>query len=88
MNRNTNADLPNVSPFFAKPHVVRSFFVRLWWCKIWNWHKWTSAVQQGIKPTPEQLSSIEGFADYATMYCERCGHVSELSKKMLCKYKN
>jgi hypothetical protein len=42
-------------------------------------HAWTCAAAQGKKPTPEQLKSIEGFNDYATMYCGRCGKVSPLS---------
>ena len=62
---------------------MKKFLLRLWWCKIWKWHKWTSAVQQGILATPEQLSTIEGFWNYAAMYCDRCGHISELSKKKL-----
>jgi len=45
-------------------------------------HDWTSAAQQGIEATPEQLSNgVEGFWDYATMYCSKCGKVSELSKR-------
>ncbi len=74
---------------FAKPHVVCRFFARLWHCKIWGFHDWTSAAQQGIPPTPEQLKTgIEGFNSYATMYCKRCGHISLLSKRLKCNYKN
>jgi hypothetical protein len=72
----------------AKPNVVRSFLSRLFFCKIMDSHEWTSNAQQGIPPTPEQLKSVAGFWDYATMYCKRCGHISELSKRCLCKYKN
>lgn len=43
-------------------------------------HKWTCAAEQGIKPTKQQLTSVEGFWEYSTMYCKRCGKVSELSK--------
>ena len=63
----------------AKPNVVRSFLSRLFFCKIMDSHEWTSNAQQGIPPTPEQLKSVAGFWDYATMYCKRCGHISELS---------
>lgn len=39
-------------------------------------HEWTSAAQEGIKPTKEQLTAgVAGFDDYATMYCKRCGYV-------------
>ena len=38
-------------------------------------HDWTCAADQGIKATPEQLKSINGFWDYATMYCNKCGYI-------------
>jgi hypothetical protein len=68
--------------------MIKKLILRLWWCRLLKWHKWTSAPQKGLKPTAQQLTSAEGFWDYAKMYCERCGHVSELSKKMQCKYKD
>lgn len=44
-------------------------------------HDWTSAAMQGEPPTDEQIANgVDGFFDYATMYCRRCGHVSKLSK--------
>ena len=44
-------------------------------------HEWTSSAQEGKQPTAKQLhNGVDGFWDYATMYCKRCGHVSELSK--------
>lgn len=44
-------------------------------------HDWTSAAMEGLPPTDEQVANgIDGFYDYATMYCRRCGHVSELSR--------
>ena len=68
---------------------ISLFFHILWWCKIWKWHDWTSAAQQDKKPTPEQINNgILGFYEYAKMYCARCGHVYELSNKLICKYKN
>lgn len=65
------------------------FIFKIWQCHIWKFHKWTSAQEQGIPPTKEQLESgIKGFCDYAKMYCKICGTESELSKKMRCKYKS
>jgi len=76
-------------PAFWQYSVVRSFFSRLWNCRIWKFHKWTCHHEQGIKPTKEQLENgIEGFYDYAKMYCKICGTESNLSKQMRCKYKN
>lgn len=54
-----------------------TLLLRFWNCKIWKHHKWTSRCEQGIKPTN---FTLEGFLDYAEMYCERCGHISEYSK--------
>jgi hypothetical protein len=73
-------------PTIGKPHVVCRFFARLWHCKFLWFHDWTSAAQQGIPPTPEQLKAgIAGFNSYATMYCKRCGHISKLSNRLKCK---
>jgi len=41
-------------------------------------HNWTSAVQENIKPTPEQLSSVAGFFDYAKLYCKDCKKESKI----------
>lgn len=74
---------------FWQADVVRSFFSRLWNCRIWKFHKWTCNHEQGIPPTKEQLENgIEGFYDYAKMYCKICGTESKLSKQIRCKYKN
>lgn len=76
-------------PAFWQTDVVRSFFSRLWNCRIWKFHKWTCNHEQGIPPTKEQLENgIEGFYDYAKMYCKICGTESKLSKQIRCKYKN
>ena len=73
-------------PAFWQYSVVRSFFSRLWNCRIWKFHKWTCNHEQGIKPTKEQLENgIEGFYDYAKMYCKICGTESKLSKQIRCK---
>ena len=58
--------------------------------KLFDWflcfnglHDWTCAAAEGVKPTQAQLDAgLSGFYDYyATMYCRRCGRVSELSKR-------
>ena len=37
-------------------------------------HKWTSSPEEGVSPTDEQLQNgIDGFYDYAAIYCKRCG---------------
>lgn len=36
-------------------------------------HEWTSAVEQGIKPTAKQAKDgVDGFKDYAKLYCKHC----------------
>jgi len=61
---------------------IRSFFFKLWNCRIGKLQKWTCNKRKGIKPTKEQFENgIEGFYDYAKMYCEICGIESKLSKK-------
>lgn len=40
---------------FCQYGVVRSFFSRLWNCRIWKFHRWTCNHEQGIKPTKKQL---------------------------------
>ena len=48
----------------------------LFQCKLMRAHNWTCAAEQNIPATKEQLDgSIEGFADYAKMYCKDCGYV-------------
>ena len=44
-------------------------------------HDWTCAHDQGINVTQAQVDAgVDGFLDYAKMYCSRCGHVSRLSR--------
>lgn len=39
-------------------------------------HDWTCAAGEGIKPTKKQIDDgIEGFYDYAKMYCKKCNHI-------------
>ena len=53
--------------------------VKFFACRIG--HDWTCAAAEGVPATKEQIANgVEGFYDYATMYCRRCGHVSEFSK--------
>lgn len=48
-------------------------------CKLGS-HDWTCAAGENIPPTKEQLEGgIEGFYDYATMYCRHCRVESRLS---------
>ncbi len=46
-------------------------------------HDWTCAIEEGQdKPTQAQIDAgVEGFYDYAKMYCKRkhCRKISELS---------
>lgn len=57
--------------------------LKKWWqCKVMKFHKWTCNHEKGIPPTDEQLNNgVGGFYDYATMYCDRCGKISEVSIK-------
>lgn len=50
-------------------------------CHIFQFHDWTCANQEGIKPTKDQLNKgVDGFWKYACMYCARCGKISKLNK--------
>jgi len=45
-------------------------------CKVLGLHNWTCAADEGILATQEQLNSgLDGFWDYAKMYCKDCGKV-------------
>lgn len=45
-----------------------------WKCGIFGLHDWTCLAEKGIQPTKKQLETgIEGFKDYARMYCQKCG---------------
>lgn len=87
----TKLELTTKAPISLKLLLaaVLSWWQKLWWCKLWKWHNWTSKAQQEIIPTD---LTIDGFCDYATMYCDRCGHISELStqftKEIKAKCKN
>ena len=44
-------------------------------------HKWTSAAEEGIEPTKEHLQKgLDGFLDYAAIYCKRCGTKHRLNR--------
>lgn len=58
---------------------MKSLITKLKCCLLG--HKWTANVEKKIPPTDKQLrSGIEGFWDYARMYCDRCGKQSRLNK--------
>ena len=51
-------------------------------CHILQDHEWTCAASEGIPPTVKQLQGdIEGFYDYARMYCKHCKKESELNAR-------
>lgn len=45
-------------------------------------HDWTCAAIEGIEPTAEQLLGLEGFKDYAKMYCRKCEYESKLNERL------
>ncbi len=59
----------------------RYFLFKTWCCKLWKWHDWTCACEQGIKP-PKEINEAS-FYEYAKMYCKRCGFVYPLSQKLI-----
>ena len=61
---------------------IKTFIV----CTILKSHDWTSKNAEGIKPEfkkdPKEMSVDEilnGFWNYAEMYCKRCGKSSGLN---------
>ncbi len=71
------------------------FISKIWWCDILGMHHWTSPYEERGKPDKEKVEKegiIKAFLDDTTMYCKRCGHVSDVSKefrdKMDEKYSN
>ena len=46
-------------------------------------HEWICKAEQGIKPVEG-----ESFESYAIMYCDGCGKVSKLSRRLLNKSLN
>lgn len=60
-----------------------------WLSCMFGHHNWTCAASKGVKPTTEQLTTgLDGFWDYAKMYCDDCGIVSQLSLRDKEKWKN
>ena len=48
-------------------------------CYIMGDHDWTCDSAEGIPPTDSQLDAgVDGFKDYARMYCKRCYKESEV----------
>jgi len=49
-------------------------------CKLMGSHNWTSRAQEGEKPSLIQMNAgVDGFFDYAKMYCKDCGVESDLN---------
>lgn len=45
-------------------------------CTLLKQHNYTCAASENIKATQAQIDTgVEGFFDYAKMYCKDCGHV-------------
>lgn len=61
----------------------RSVFDRLvMFFRCLHGHGWTYNAEQKIPPTLAQLEGgVEGFFDYAKMYCKRCGYEYQLNKR-------
>ena len=67
-------ELTNCSEFGAAIRSVIKPVVSFIMCL--RGHDWTCAVEEGVEATPEQLvGGLDGFLDYATIYCRRCDHV-------------
>jgi hypothetical protein len=46
-------------------------------------HDWTCKAIKGIPPTIKEIEDWDnGFKDYATMYCDRCGTISKLNDRL------
>ena len=54
--------------------------IKQWLCGLVG-HNWTFLGHHGIDPKPEQLKTVNGFYDYAKMYCSRCDYESSLNKR-------
>ena len=51
-------------------------------------HDWTCKAEQGILPPKDSPKDLLSFFEYATMYCSKCGKVSEISLKHIEELKN
>jgi len=53
-------------------------------CKLFGLHDWTCAREQGIPATQDQISGgVQGFTNYAKLYCKDCGTISRLSQRQI-----
>ena len=59
---------------------MKKLLTKLVTCWMFGDHDWTCAAKEGVPPTREQLKDINGFLDYARMYCRRCGKESDISR--------
>jgi len=49
------------------------------WCFL-GMHEWTCDADQQIPPTKKQINNgMDGYWDYAKMYCKHCKTESELN---------
>jgi len=48
-------------------------------------HEWTCKAEQGIPPPKLGVRDIRGFYEYAIMYCDKCGKISDISIRELNK---
>jgi hypothetical protein len=61
----------------SKSDKIKMFLKRIW-CSLFG-HKLTCAAEQGKDPTPEQVAKgVEGFFEYAEVYCKRCDYKYKL----------
>lgn len=60
---------------------MKKFFIKLIACKILGLHSWTSSSLRGESIKQPIVNLEEELREYARMYCEHCGHESELNKR-------
>jgi len=49
---------------------------------LFGFHEWTCNADQNIKATQAQINNgIDGFWDYAKMYCKHCKTESKLNSR-------
>ena len=63
------------------PGVFKSLRI-VFSCYGMNQHNYTSAAMEGKAPNKKQIEDgVQGFYDYAKMYCKRCNHIYGNLKK-------
>lgn len=66
---------------------------RILLCNILGMHKWVSNADKKRNPTAKQLATFpEGFIDFCTIWCDRCGkhskYADEMDKELLISLRN